>query len=385
MPIIPRRLQSRALLAGLVLLAAGARAVPPPLGVSTLAGKTPREIAVLVAGCDVEIFEATRTGAAASFGYFTGGTGIVGFDTGIVISTGVATAVAGPNSTDGTTGTAGTSGDPQLTAMSGQVTNDAAILEFEFKTSATQVTFEYTFGSEEYNEYVNSVYNDVFAFYVNDINVATVPGSTFFITINNVNNGNPIGTGATNPQYYLDNARDSATIADPVGTATRFWGTELDGLTVVFTVTATVVPDVINHMRFAIADGFDNLLDSAVFIKAGSLSGGGPCPGPAVPAGTITPAVAEPVVAYPNPYRPASTAGFAATTVTIRGLTAGSRLRIHAPGGRLVVELTDADVDGVVVWDVRDADGTRVPSGVYLVLATAPDGTIRRTRIVVVQ
>lgn len=375
----------------LLLCAGTAAAAPAPLSVTTLTGRSAGEIASIVTGCDVQVLDARIVGSGLAFGSFQGGRDIVGFDRGLIISTGNATAVAGPNSSNNTSGSIGTNGDPQLSAMSGQVTKDAAILEFDFVPSSTTVSFDYAFGSEEYSEYVNTVFNDVFAFWLNGVNVALVPGTGLPVTINNVNNGygNPIpcGGGAvpSNPAYFLDNAIGSATVCDPVGSATRYAGTELDGLTVVFTVTATVTANIINRIRFAIADASDSAYDSVVFLRAGSFSAGVPCPG--TTGGTVPPPGGGgiPFTAYPNPFRPASTAGFAATAITVQGVAPGAAVRIYAPGGRLMAELVDADLDGVAVWDVRDQDGARAPSGTYLIVATAPDGAIRRTRAVVVR
>lgn len=374
----------------LLVCAGSAAAIPPPLSVTPLSGRSAGEIASVVTGCDVLVLDARIVGSGLAFGSFTGGQGIIGFDRGLIISTGIATQVAGPNAADGTTGSMGTNGDPQLTTMSGQTTHDAAILEFDFVPSSTTVTFDYVFGSEEYNDFVNSAFNDVFAFWLNGVNVALVPGTSLPVAINNVNNGygDPYpcggGTGPSNSAYFIDNARGSATVCDPVGSATRFAGTELDGLTVVFTVTATVTANIINRIRFAIADGTDDQYDSVVFLRAGSFSAGGKCPGPGATPPSAG-ASGAPLLAYPNPFRPASVAGFASSAMTIQGLAPRTTVRIYAPGGRLVAELGDQDGDGVAVWDVRDRDGKPVPSGVYLVIATAPDGTVRRIRAVVVR
>ena len=42
--------------------------------------------------------------------------------------------------------------------------------------ASTTLLFSYVFTSDEYNEYVTTQYNDVFAFYVNGVNCALVPG-----------------------------------------------------------------------------------------------------------------------------------------------------------------------------------------------------------------
>ena len=87
---------------------------------------------------------------------------------------------------------------PTSTALSGYPTYDAAVLEFDFMPTANQVVFNYAFASDEYPEWVNTPFNDVFAFYVNGTNYATVrqvagdPTSPFVpVAVNNINNGNP--------------------------------------------------------------------------------------------------------------------------------------------------------------------------------------------------
>jgi hypothetical protein len=48
------------------------------------------------------------------------------------------------------------------------------VLEFEFTADAEAVFFEYVFASDEYNEYVNSQFNDTFAFFINGTNCAVI-------------------------------------------------------------------------------------------------------------------------------------------------------------------------------------------------------------------
>ena len=72
-------------------------------------------------------------------------------------------------------------------------TYDACVIEFEFacnqQTSVNpyEVNFEYVWGSEEYYEYVNSEFNDAFAFFLNGDNIALLPDGVTEVTINNVN------------------------------------------------------------------------------------------------------------------------------------------------------------------------------------------------------
>lgn len=365
-----------------LVLAGSAWCAPVPLTVST-GGVTARELAQYITGCGVTITDVRWVGASGAFAKFSDGELILGFDRGIVLSTGNAVTVAGPNAQDGAGSALGKPGDAELSSLCGDVTNDAAILEFDFIPSATTVTFDYVFGSEEYNEFVNSVYNDVFAFSLNGVNLALVPGTALPVTINNVNNGNPIGSGViSNSVYYIDNARGTATVMDPVGSATRFAGTELDGLTLVFTVTATVRPNVVNRMRFAIADVSDSVLDSAVFIRAGSF--GSPC-ADAGSASSATAGGAASLIAAPNPYRPGTAGAFGGSGIVFHPVPAGAKVRVYTAAGELVRTMEETSGAGWLSWDARNDSGKDAASGVYIVIVEPRDGPRSRLKVVVIR
>ena len=66
------------------------------------------------------------------------------------------------------------------------------MIEFEFRCSnrsSPEISFQYIWGSEEYYEYVDSPYNDVFAFFLNDENIAKLSDGTN-VGINSVNHHN---------------------------------------------------------------------------------------------------------------------------------------------------------------------------------------------------
>ena len=224
---------------------------------------TPADLAASLAGPGVTVSNVTFTGADAAGGRFGDGTVAVGFDNGILLSSGAVAGVIGPNQSDGTATSHGTAGDPALSALSGFETFDAAILEFDFVPQAGRIDFNYVFSSEEYNEFANGSVNDVFAFFVNNVNCALVPGTSSAVSINTVNGGNPYGTGAVNPQYFRNNDLEDGGGSIP---------TEMDGLVTAFTCSATVTPNAVNRMRLGIADGGDSTLDSNVFLQAGSLT-----------------------------------------------------------------------------------------------------------------
>src|SRR5207244_54190 len=72
------------------------------------------------------------TGTPTSAGTFTGGTGIIGFPTGAMLSSGNIANAVGPNVQTGITAVNNTPGDAQLTALAASPTFDATILEFDF-------------------------------------------------------------------------------------------------------------------------------------------------------------------------------------------------------------------------------------------------------------
>jgi len=97
---------------------------------------------------------------------------------------------------------------------------------------------------------------------VDGVNIALIPNTTTPVQINTVNGGNPFGTGASNPQYFVNN--------DP-SDGGPFYNIQYDGFTKVFTATTTVGAGT-HHMEFFITDLGDSSLDSAVFVQAGSFS-----------------------------------------------------------------------------------------------------------------
>ncbi len=238
---------------------------------------TPQDLVDELLGAGVTSSNITFNGAPISGGIFTGGTGIFGFERGIVLSTGDVGTIAGPlNTLAGASTITGFPGDPDLEALAGVGTNDAAILEFDFECpQSTTASFQFVFASEEYNEYVFQ-FNDAFGLFVNGVNIALVPGTMDAVTINNVNCGNPYAApaGGVNCSRYVNN--DCFDI--PPGTyPCAAVNTEMDGMTQVFSAVATLNPGV-NHIKLAVADALDTVWDSNILIRGNSLVCSAPAP-----------------------------------------------------------------------------------------------------------
>lgn len=245
------------------------------LNISTALTPTQLVQNVLVGG-GVTVSNITMTGLPAMYGSFTNGnTTNLGFTAGVILSSGNVTDIAQASSGTMSTDEA-QPGDANLNAISSAGTFDACVLEFDFIPLDDTVQFRYVFGSEEYPEYVNSTYNDVFAFFITgpnpaggnytNQNIALLPGTGTTVAINNVNDGysatcsNP-GPGCTNCAYYVNNCNGSTIV--------------FDGFTVPLTAIAKVVPCSTYHMKFAVADVGDGILDSGVFLEENSFSATG--------------------------------------------------------------------------------------------------------------
>ncbi len=260
-PVLPAAL---ALAFSLVLpLDAGAARVAPrttPKIVPKIGGvngfTSAQQLAQAIAGSGVVVSNAKFTGDPLAAGTFNGGQVDLGLDSGVVLSTGLAGDVQGPNQSDGWSTDLGQPGDADLGLIVGAETFDATVLEFDVVPSSDTLAVRFVFASEEYNEFVGSEYNDVLAIYVNGVNCANFNGRP--VAVNSINK-------VINPAFYIDNE-----------TGTR--DTEMDGLTVPLDCVASVTPGVSNHVKIAIADTADGIYDAAVFLAAGGVRSPGTGP-----------------------------------------------------------------------------------------------------------
>ena len=235
-------------------------------------GQTPTQLVQSILGTGVTPYNIVLTGSGSAAGIFTcAGACNLGMGNGIILSSGNATGVGGPASTFVSAGL-GTPGSPLLNPIATGQTYDAITLEFDFCVATDNVSFQYVFASEEYNEWVNTQFNDVFAFFLSgpcfpETNIALIPGTGIPVAINNVNNGNSGGASTgpcNNCGYFVDNVGGGSVV--------------FDAFTTVLTATASVIPGETYHIKLVIADVGDGIYDSAVFLKANSFSSLGPVP-----------------------------------------------------------------------------------------------------------
>ncbi len=215
--------------------------------------------------------------AQGAYGTFTGDNTELGLEKGLVLTCGSALNALGPNTATGVSTINNTPGDSDLDYLStqtggGNLSNDACIVELDVFVATDELVFEYVFGSDEYPEWVNSSFNDIFAFLIsgpgitgdvniaNQENIAVLPGTNTPVQINSVNNFN-------NWEYYRNNE---------AGISLEYDGLTSDFLAVKKSLTARrdVIPCNTYHLKLAIADRGDSSLDSGVFIS--EIKGGTP-------------------------------------------------------------------------------------------------------------
>jgi outer membrane protein OmpA-like peptidoglycan-associated protein len=241
-------------------------------------------------GIILKSYSINHSPISKAIGSFADSTSELGFNKGVIISTGTVEHLAQKNNLNNLSGVQTANGTKVLNGsdihvhceglkykvskskrikvlekiLRGERTFDGLRLEMELIPTSDTLAFRYLFGSEEYDEYVGSQYNDGFAFFIqgpgleDNPNLALVPGTNTPISINNVNNGNPAlpDFKPRNPTFYVKN--DSLNI-------------QYDGITRVLEVKQKVTPGESYVLTLVIADVSDGVLDSGVLLENSSF------------------------------------------------------------------------------------------------------------------
>ena len=250
---------------------------------------------------------------------FTSSPNVLNVPKGLILSSGNSFNVAGYNNSHNQSSTFSDVSvaevDKDLSAMIKEKLFDICSIEFDFVPMDNSIQFNYQFGSDEYPEYVDSPYNDIFAFIVSDEtmskNIALIPGTNVPVSINTVN-------FKTNKEHFIDNNLYKQIVIkrqDPVKSKYRgtFMGRVLrgiasifgspnytgsadrvviapdpellktmdqnlyrnlryDGITKKLVAQTYVTPYKKYHLKIVLADVSDNIYDSGVFIEDRSLT-----------------------------------------------------------------------------------------------------------------
>ena len=210
----------------------------------------------------VYVSNITFTGSQQSIGEYNSTLGDF-FNSGLIISTGVIWSACGPNDVPNEGYDLGLPGDPYLESLEdlGDGSFDAAILEFDFVSETDSIIAGgFVFGSEEFPEYYNTEFNDMFAISIvrNDTgyqmtyNMAQIPST-----------GEPVGISSIAPD-----GSNVLYVQNPNGAEILQW----DGYTQPVSFSHDVIPGVSYHVRISIADMSDGIYDSGVLFANGSFA-----------------------------------------------------------------------------------------------------------------
>lgn len=209
-------------------------------------------------------------------------------DTGVVMTTGNISVAPGPNNSGGLS-TAVTSpySDNTMSSYATGSINGCSTLDFDFVSISPFVTLNYCFGSEEYDEYVWSSFNDIFGFLVTGPdpttgqsvtkNIAIIPHTVtsstpngIAVAINSVNGSIGQGGATTPPTTGCANCYNTYTMFYVSNTYST--GVQYDGFTQKLSANATLMPCAQYHMHISICNVGDNAFDSGVFLEKKSFN-----------------------------------------------------------------------------------------------------------------
>lgn len=204
---------------------------------------------------------ALNASSATAVGTYDGSQSPLGIGAGILLTTGTMPGTSNTNTSFGQSN--GAAGNALIDQVINPVFNtasyDATTLSFSFTVTdptATSVSFNIVFGSDEYPEWVDA-FVDAGVVFVNGVNYALFNHDPL----------HPLSVISQNTKagYFQDNTTGSLP-------------TEYDGVSKVLTIVAPIIQGGLNTITIGVADCGDHILDSGLFLSgltAGTLPGSG--------------------------------------------------------------------------------------------------------------
>ncbi len=194
------------------------------------------------------------------------------YASGIILTTGDVSNAPGPNLTVHSDGGTGWPGDADLEAVTtATATNNASYIQFDFIPQINQISFDFLFASEEYNQNFECTYSDAFAFILTDQvtgvvqNLAVLPGTSIPIEVTNIRPEVPGQCAAVNEEYFDKYNFEPFNIAADAAI-------DFNGQIVSLTAMGDVVSGNLYSIKLVVADETDTAFDCAVFLREGSFN-----------------------------------------------------------------------------------------------------------------
>ncbi len=229
----------------------------------TSGGYTPTQLVQDFLICDwgIDLINVSSAGSPNAYGTFNGSD--IGFNSGVIMTTGVISGPDGPVGPNNSPNAGMDNGTPGYILLDNMIvphaTFNATVISFTFIPNGDSIFLRYVFASEEFPEYVGSEFSDAFGVFLTGPdpaggnysieNIALIPGTN-----------NPVTVSTMVPFYYVDNT---------FGNLVQY-----DGFSKPLIARAGVIPDSIYTITLAIADAGDGIYDSGVFFEEGSFCSG---------------------------------------------------------------------------------------------------------------
>ncbi len=210
----------------------------------------------------------TNFGSTNGIGYFSNTNTSFPFSQGILLTTGDVLQSPGFTTSPLSAGNTSWTGDAdiaQIMANAGLPMNstNATVLEFDFSTVKNSLSLDFMFMSEEYATYQCNSRDAIAVLLTNTQtnvtqNLAVIPSTNTPISVATIKNNIYNSLCSSQNQSYFGTLNGCA---GPVCPPTNY-----NGQTVVFNVSATIIPNVTYHIKFVISDSYDADFDSALFL-----------------------------------------------------------------------------------------------------------------------